>query len=280
MGTVGAVLKVTLTNSVTLTAGAAAVITCTDNLAVNGAAGAVTFSISTNVDATALTGQTGYTVLLKAVAWGSASRSGSLVKGQSGANLVVTFTPTITVPNSGIVTITPSENIFSADAATTCTATSGGTAKAVSGSATVGAVLKVTMDGGVTLPGAAAAVITCTDNLAVNGAAGAVTFSISTSVDETPVTSQTGYTKLVDSVAWTSASRATSLVQGVAGGNLVVTFTPQVAVPNSGIVTITPSVNIFSADAATTCTATSGGTAKAVQGSATVGAVLKVTLTN
>merc|ERR1719183_3094920 len=176
--------------------GAAVVITCTSNLAVNGAAGAVTFSISTSVDTTALTGQTGYTKLVDSVAWTSASRSVSLVKGQSGGNLVVTFTPTVTVPNSGIVTITPSVNIFTADTATTCTATSGGTAKTVTGSATVGAVLKVTMDGGVTLPGAAAVVITCTSNLAVNGNAGAVTFSISTSVDTTALTGQTGYTKL------------------------------------------------------------------------------------
>jgi hypothetical protein len=58
----------------TLTAGAAAVITCTSNLAVNGAAGAVTFSISTSTDTGALTAQTGYTIVANA---GSSYSSGS-----------------------------------------------------------------------------------------------------------------------------------------------------------------------------------------------------------
>merc|ERR1712078_550543 len=80
-----------------------------------------------------------------------------------------------------------------------------------------------------------------------------------------------GYTlAAAKSVTWGSVTRATSLVTAVAGGDLAVTFTPNTAVAAAGIVTITPS-NIFTADAATTCTATSGGKAATVTSSATVG---------
>jgi outer membrane protein assembly factor BamB len=55
-----------------------------------------------------------------------------------------------------------------------------------------GASLQVTMGG--TLKAAKEAHVTCTDNLAANGAVGDVTFGISTSSDTEPLGGQTGYT--------------------------------------------------------------------------------------
>lgn len=76
--------------------------------------------------------------------------------------------------------------------------TSGGSDIAIAtgggGGATVGAVLTVTL-GTAALPASAVAVLTCTDNLAANGAAaGPITFSIRTASDTAELTSQTGYT--------------------------------------------------------------------------------------
>merc|ERR1711985_105033 len=133
------------------------------------------------------------------------------------------FTPTTNVAANDLVTLTASEGLFTADAATTCTATSDGSAATVTTSTTTstaadictgttvcdGAVaakniLTVTM--GATLTAAKVAVITCTDNLAANGAtAGAVTFSIETSTDVGKLGAQTGYT-LTAPVASSSAA--------------------------------------------------------------------------
>merc|ERR1711985_159129 len=121
------------------------------------------------------------------------------------------FTPTTNVAANDLVTLTASEGLFTADAATTCTATSDGSAATVTGSATTstaadicfgttvcdGAVaikniLKVTM--GATLTAAKVAVITCTTNLANNGATpGAVTFTVLTTTDIGKLGAQTGY---------------------------------------------------------------------------------------
>jgi hypothetical protein len=256
----------------------AVVATCTGNI-VNPAAGAITFGFVTSSDIVALTGKTGFTTTTAtSAAWTSASRSGFLGTTQAPGDLIVKFTPFKEVPADGTVTITPSANIFTADAATVCTATSDGTAATVKGSATVGAILTVTMTGA--LAAGKAVVITCTDNLAVNPAAAAITFKLKTSTDATELTGQTGYTVLAAKQAlWTSATRA-SLETGK-GGDLVVKFTPTTEVPAEGTLTITADKAIFTADAATTCTATSDGTAAVVKtaGTATVGNVLTVTMT-
>merc|ERR1719421_2398971 len=207
----------------------AVVATCTGNL-VNPAAGAVTFGFETSADIVALTGQTGFTTTTAtSVSWTGASRSGFLGATQAGGDLVVKFTPWAEVAAGGTVTITPSANIFTADAKTTCTVTSDGTAVATTADDTK----------------SAAAVLAGTQ------------------------------------ATWTSAARATSLVTGLAGGDLVVKFTPTTEVAAGGTLTITPSANIFTADAATKCTATSDGTAVAVTDAdtKTVGAVLTVKMT-
>jgi hypothetical protein len=215
--TVGAILTVTMTGA--LAAGKAAVITCTSNLAVNPGAAAITFSLKTSTDATAITGQTGYTVLAaKQALWTSATRATSLETGKAGGDLVVKFTPTTEVPADGTLTITADKAIFTADAATTCTATSDGTAAVVktAGTATVGNVLTVTMTGA--LAAGKAAVVTCTSNLAVNGAAGTVVgFTFKTSADAGLVSGATGYT--VTAVATKAPTKAPTK----AGGNKTAT---------------------------------------------------------
>merc|ERR1711904_671477 len=132
------------------------------------------------------------------VAWLGATRLTSLKTSTAAGHLVFYFTPSVTVANNGIVTLTSSEAIWSADGATTCTAKdggSGGTTRAVTGSVVSGTqkIIKVTM--GADLTATQVAEITCTSNLANNGAtAQAVTFDIETSTDTGKLSAQTGYT--------------------------------------------------------------------------------------
>jgi hypothetical protein len=257
-------------------AATAVVATCTGNL-VNPAAAAITFGFETSGDIVALTTQTGFTTTAAtSPIWTSASRSGFLGTAQDGGNLVVKFTPFKAVAATETVTITPSVNIFTGDAATTCTATSDGTAQTVT-AATVGAALTVTLAAGKSLTANKPVVITCSTNLKANEV-GAVTFSLATTGDATAITGQTGYTVLAGKqVTWTSAARA-SLETGK-GGDLVVKFTPTTEVPATGTVTLTASSAIFTGDAATTCTATSDGAAQTVTAAVTgTQTILTVTL--
>merc|ERR1719182_1183884 len=99
--------------------------------------------------------------------------------------------------------------------------------------------------------------------MAVNEAvAQAVAVKMETTGDTTEVGSATKFTYRAG-VAWTSATRATKTT-GLAGGNLVFTFTPTTQVAATGKVTLTASEGLFTADATTTCTATSDGSAATV----------------
>merc|ERR1712188_52430 len=61
------------------------------------------------------------------VAWLGATRLTSLKTSTAGGNLVFYFTPSVTVANTNVVTLTSSEAIWTADgASTTCTAKDGG----------------------------------------------------------------------------------------------------------------------------------------------------------
>merc|ERR1712216_797261 len=226
-GTTGKIATLTMTPI--LYAGLPVTVTCdgTKNLAVNGAdAQAYAMQIATSTDGTATGSATKYTAN-KGVAWTSATRT-TYTTGVDGGNLVFTFTPKTTVANNGIVTLTASESIFTADAAVTCTATSDGTAAAVTsaaststaavlhtGTAAMKNILKVTMGADLTL--AKVAVITCTTNLANNGAtAGAVTFTIETSTDTGKLGKQTGYT-----LAAPAASSSAAAGNGTTASNLL-----------------------------------------------------------
>merc|ERR1719506_485370 len=210
------------------------IITCTGNLATNAAtATTYTFSVTTSGDTTAATGA--YTIQTTPV-WGSAARgtaATALMVGQAGGDLVLKFTPTTQIAAGGTATFTASEAIFTAggnSAATTCTtAVATGTAPtSTTTSATSTSVLVVTFVGQA-LATNGEATITCTANLADNGAtAQAVTFGLVTSAD------------------------------------LTFTFTPTTAIAATGTATITASEALYTAaDATTTCatTVTGGGTA-------------------
>merc|ERR1719460_30486 len=246
------------------------IITCTGNLATNAAtATTYTFSVTTSGDTTAATGA--YTLKTTPV-WGSAARgtaATALMVGQAGGDLVLKFTPTTQIAAGGTATFTASEAIFTAggnSAATTCTtAVATGTAPtSTTTSATSMSVLVVTFVGQA-LATNVEATITCTANLADNGAtAQAVTFGLVTSADLNALATQTGYTLTAKKVTAFTAARATSLVTGVAGGDLTFTFTPTTAIAATGTATITASEALYTAaDATTTCatTVTGGGTA-------------------
>merc|ERR1719331_2344289 len=226
------------------------IITCTGNLATNAAtATTYTFSVTTSGDTTAATGA--YTLQTTPV-WGSAARgtaATALMVGQAGGDLVLKFTPTTQIAAGGTATFTASEAIFTAGGNSAATSTS---------------VLVVTFVGQA-LATNVEATITCTANLADNGAtAQAVTFGLVTSADLNALATQTGYTLTAKKVTAFTAARATSLVTGVAGGDLTFTFTPTTAIAATGTATITASEALYTAaDATTTCatTVTGGGTA-------------------
>jgi len=195
-------------------AGAAATVVCTTNLAVNTAAGAITFGLVTSTDLEAATAQTGYTIVAVTAQWTSAART-SVVSGAAGGDLTVIFAPTTALPASGTITLTPSSSLFTADGATTCTASTAAATNPTFASATVSGtastqLITFTLNAAGTdiVAADAACTIVCTNNLAVNGAAGAVTFSIATSTDATALTAQTGYTI----TAATSAASSTASV--------------------------------------------------------------------
>jgi len=259
-----------------------AVITCTKNFAALGAAGAETFKIKTTKDATDENCAAPYTVNDGKATWTSAARS-HLGATQTTGNLVIKFTTKNALPADGTFKATASGAIFAADStsATTCTATCDGTANVVKSTTVADTKTSVEIKLTDACAAAKAVVATCTGNL-LNPAAGAITFGFVTSADIVALTGQTGFTTTTaTSATWTSAARATSVVSGAAGGNLVVKFTPWAEVAAGGTVTITPSSNLFTADGATTCTATTDGTAAAVDaaGTKSAAAVLTVKMT-
>jgi len=280
----GAVLTLTLGIDAMVYIDIPAEVTCSSNLAVNGAAGAVTFAIQTTTDSTALSGQTGYTVVASdSVTWGSAELvdcygGGCYVTTRNGGVLKVIFTPSTTITGGAIVTLTASQNIFETPGASAgCTAVSDSSSVSfttVSGSATVTATLVGTLKAGFPVT------MRCTTNLANNGAVGAVTFSISTTSDTTAITSQTGFAiTAADVVTWIGASRSASVVTGMPPGDLLIRFVPSNAMfGSSGIITITPSVAIFSGDGPMTCTLYSGGVKKANPTGLVTTGILRVTV--
>jgi len=244
------------------------IITCTGNLATNAAtATTYTFSVTTSGDTTAATGA--YT-LKTTPTFTSAARGGgttNLMTGMAGGDLVMVIAPVTDLPAGGTITVTPSAALFSADGASACTASNSATTNPTFASATVSGtggtqIITFTLGAGATdvIATTIATTITCTDNLAVNTAAGAITFGLVTSTDLEAATAQTGYTIVARTCPlWTSAARATTTT-GVAGGDLTVIFTTTASLANSQTITLTPSADIFSADGDTSCTASTAAT--------------------
>merc|ERR1711907_828710 len=193
--------KTIITANGAMLPGTAAVVTLKGaNMAVNPAAGAVKFAIETSTDTTGLTAQTGYTTVAAAsVTWGSADVVTSKESGKAPGNLKVTFTKLASViAANDFITLTASKAIFAAG----CTATTLANVKCGTWAMAVDAantkttstselVIKVT---GSCAYGTKAVSFEVTSNMAVNPAAGAITFSASTTKDSTAVTGQTGYT--------------------------------------------------------------------------------------
>jgi len=244
-------------------------IVCTDNMPTNNAAAVATYTFSavSSGDTTAATGS--YTIKTTPT-FTSAARGGgttNLMTGMAGGDLVMVIAPVTDLPAGGTITVTPSAALFSADGASACTASNSATTNPTFASATVSGtggtqIITFTLGAGATdvIATTIATTITCTDNLAVNTAAGAITFGLVTSTDLEAATAQTGYTIVARTCPlWTSAARATTTT-GVAGGDLTVIFTTTASLANSQTITLTPSADIFSADGDTSCTASTAAT--------------------
>merc|ERR1711977_304963 len=209
----GTVLTMTVpTAGIGILLGTTATITCPTNfVATNEDNKAVQVAVSGTGAGTAITAATNgmYATTAGIKTWTSATR-GSLVGSAAPGNLVVTFTPTTTVPvNTGKITLVASAGIFTAAKAhgatddTHCTATTGGTATSAAPECTTSASVsgatvydKIVCDNkGTALAGDAAVVLTCVNNMVNNPANGhTVTFTISTTQDTGTLGGQTGYT--------------------------------------------------------------------------------------
>merc|ERR1711904_739158 len=209
----GTVLTMTVpTAGIGILLGTTATITCPTNfVATNEDNKAVQVAVSGTGAGTAITAGTNgmYATTAGIKTWTSATR-GSLVGSAAPGNLVVTFTPTTTVPvNTGKITLVASAGIFTAAKAhgatddTHCTATTGGTATSAAPECTTSASVsgatvydKIVCDNkGTALAGDAAVVLTCVNNMVNNPANGhTVTFTISTTQDTGTLGGQTGYT--------------------------------------------------------------------------------------
>jgi hypothetical protein len=178
---------------------------------------------------------------------------------------VLTFTPNTEIATTGTVKLTADKAIFAADAAATCTATTTKPATGASAAVEVDTavvtgtkkILTVTMKGTQQFTLGYSAVITCTSNLAVNPAAGAVVFGIETSGDTLALaTSQTGYTT-APAVAWGGAIRTLSNLKdatNTVAGELVFWFTPSLEIAAGGTITLESDTELATAIANTVCT--------------------------
>jgi len=213
VSTTGTILTMTVpTAGIGILLGTTATITCPTNfVATNEDNKAVQVAVSGTGAGTAIAAATNgmYATTAGIKTWTSATR-GSLVGSAAPGNLVVTFTPTTTVPvNTGKITLVASAGIFTAAKAhgatddTHCTATTGGTATSAAPECTTSASVsgatvydKIVCDNkGTALAGDAAVVLTCVNNMVNNPANGhTVTFTISTTQDTGTLGGQTGYT--------------------------------------------------------------------------------------
>merc|ERR1711881_170864 len=213
VSTTGTILTMTVpTADIGILLGTTATITCPTNfVATNEDNKAVQVAVSGTGAGTAIAAATNgmYATTAGIKTWTSATR-GSLVGSAAPGNLVVTFTPTTTVPvNTGKITLVASAGIFTAAKAhgatddTHCTATTGGTATSAAPECTTSASVsgatvydKIVCDNkGTALAGDAAVVLTCVNNMVNNPANGhTVTFTISTTQDTGTLGGQTGYT--------------------------------------------------------------------------------------
>merc|ERR1711959_186816 len=178
------------------------------------------FQVKTSHDTTDTTKKTGYTTAdAKSVSWTS-GLADTLCATSVPANLVVKFTPTTEIADTGTIKLTSkAASIFTADAATACTVATTNPKTGASGAvdvnagstASVGAVLTITKKtGGLDFVTGQEVTVTCTTNLKANQAKDtAVTFDIETSGDDTALTGQTGYTNTAACAASSSSSTAT-----------------------------------------------------------------------
>jgi len=251
-----------------------------------GGAADVKFKVKTSTDTTYTALGLGYIISAGLVVTGSANgiaptaaRTANYKTGINGGDLVVTFTPTKKTATNAAIKITASAATWTADGtAGDCTVHQMNPETGVMTAISTTGVESSTVSGGAgkinTIATAAPLVaglpvkVWCdgTKNMAVN-VAGLNKIRLETQADTTKTADTDAGCPLTLShanvvgtaVTWTSAAR-TNLVVGTAAataGDLVITFTPAVAIQANDHVTITASQGIFLAAAAvTTATAT------------------------
>jgi len=274
-------------------------VTCTDNLAPITASGdVVKFGFETSGDTTALTEQTGYTAIAACpTTFGGATRTLSLETSKANTaagDLVFWFKPMTAVPAGGTITLTSDTDVADAIANTACTvkANDGATTIPVSDNAaeikwTSTKILLVTTKDTAIVANKTVEVTCPNAQLATNGGTAAdVKFQVETSVDTLKSTEATGYSIVAAaSATWTSALPSTRCATSTPT-SLVFKFKPNTKVASGGTLKLTADKQIFTADAATTCTAkeistqTGVATAVTVTSSAVTGnkTILTVTM--
>jgi len=155
-------------------AGETVVVTCTDNLALNGDTGTdITYSLSTTNGQTIEAGEAGYSTIDGTITSHSFA-PGTLTGGVSPQHLNFTFTHEVHMVSGNVVSLRFEPNIFVFNGVDPgCTATTGGSSSlsllssVVSGSTgTAGAILTLTL-GGTSVAGNTV-VVSCASNLNVN----------------------------------------------------------------------------------------------------------------
>merc|ERR1712100_48234 len=262
----------------------------------------MTFSIETSTDATGLTGQAGWAgVTALTVQSATAARTGNYKATEAPGDLVLTFTPTTkTAANAAIVVTTTGNKIWTADNTdATCTvhqfvaSTGLMTTVAVTSSTASGTGTIMTIATGALLYAGLPVKIVCSGNTDVNKAdTTLIKIRIKTQSDTADTADSAAgcpltlsHTNVIGTaVTWTGATR-TSYVTGTAAataGDLVVKFTPSVALATNDVITLTASEEIFAAagqitgitatgnSGATALTITEGADTKTVETAASV----------
>ena len=218
----------------------------------DGADSGSTYAALTTTPATTAT-----TTAPSTVTWGSAVRSDRVVSSTAGS-ITFVVTPSTALAQNQKLTFVASTSIYTAAVYVTCSASQGGTTKAVTSAQNTASsgstydTLVVVM--GAALSSGSAVTIVCTGNLAGNPATGtAITFKASTDADVGIVSGQTGYTTGT-AIAWTSGARS-DLVEASTAGTLVFIITPSAngALVSTDTIVFKASSSIFTAAATATC---------------------------
>ena len=264
-------------------------VTCADNLDLNAVAGsAVSYGlVVSNTDTTHL-GAIGYTTIAGTISAYSLGVT-NLLAGTDPAELILTFTHQVAMVSGNSILLVTEPSVFSVDGndpVCTSSTTPGPTSLVLTSSVvgSNGASLMVIL--GAESNAGETVVVTCTENLALNGDTGTdITYSLSATNGQTVGAGEAGYSTIDGTITSHSFAPGT-LTGGENPQRLNFTFTHEVQMVSGNVVSLKFNTNIFvfnGVDPA--CTAITGGSASlsllsSVVGGSTgvAGTVLTLTL--